>query len=108
MGRKLSHRYAIAPTVAEVRLVWSGKASSDLLRLSEFLMPASPLAASRAIVEIIKAPERLLAAPRAGAIVEKSARRQVRRILVKAYEIRYEVVGDEITVLRVFHEREDR
>jgi plasmid stabilization system protein ParE len=34
--------------------------------------------------------------------------RDVRRVLVQKYEIRYEVAGSDINVLRIFHTREDR
>ena len=32
----------------------------------------------------------------------------VRRVLVQQYEVRYEIIGSDIYVLRVFHTREDR
>jgi len=32
----------------------------------------------------------------------------VRRIIVGQYEIRYDVIGEVIRVLRIFHTREDR
>ncbi|MBR7513475.1 type II toxin-antitoxin system RelE/ParE family toxin, partial [Mycobacterium tuberculosis] len=34
--------------------------------------------------------------------------REVRRILVGQYEMRYEIQGDTIYVLRLWHTREDR
>ncbi|HEX9570679.1 MAG TPA: type II toxin-antitoxin system RelE/ParE family toxin [Burkholderiales bacterium] len=34
--------------------------------------------------------------------------REVRRILIGDYEIRYELAGRDVFVLRIFHTREDR
>jgi hypothetical protein len=34
--------------------------------------------------------------------------REVRRVLVQKYEVRYEIAGSDLYVLRVFHTREDR
>jgi plasmid stabilization system protein ParE len=36
------------------------------------------------------------------------APREVRRVLVGDYEIRYEIAGTDVLVLRIFHTREDR
>jgi plasmid stabilization system protein ParE len=91
-----------------MRLIWSSKASSDLVRLSEFLMAVNPAAAARVTLMLTHAPERLLQAPRIGQRLASFGPLEVRRLIVDRYEFRYELRGDEIVVLRVWHTREER
>jgi plasmid stabilization system protein ParE len=51
---------------------------------------------------------RIPAQPRLGERSPGFADREVRRVLVRGYEIRYEVSGVNLAVLRIFHAREDR
>ncbi|RVH20388.1 type II toxin-antitoxin system RelE/ParE family toxin, partial [Sinorhizobium meliloti] len=53
-------------------------------------------------------PARLLEQPRIGERLEEFDPREVRRILVGHYEIRYEIRQSTIYVLRLWHTREDR
>lgn len=46
--------------------------------------------------------------PRIGERLEEFAPREVRRILVGKYEIRYEIQDSMIYLLRLWHTREDR
>ena len=46
--------------------------------------------------------------PRIGEQLEEFGPREVRRILVGRYEIRYEIQQSTIYVLRLWHTREDR
>ena len=91
-----------------MRLRWSSKGYSDLERLHEFLERLNPQAAARATARLVRAPERLLKMPRIGVHLEEYGARDVRRILVDAYEIQYEIQNDEILVLRIWHVRESR
>ncbi|WP_284993740.1 type II toxin-antitoxin system RelE/ParE family toxin, partial [Escherichia coli] len=50
----------------------------------------------------------LLTNPRVGEQLFQFEPREVRRILVGQYEMRYEIQGDTIYVLRLWHTREDR
>ena len=54
------------------------------------------------------AADRLAEFPRIGVRIEQYAGQEVRRIIVDDYELRYEIVGDVISVVRVWHTREDR
>jgi plasmid stabilization system protein ParE len=87
---------------------WTEKAVSDLGRLYDFLAPANPRAASAAVKALTAAPTRLLQYPRIGEKLEEFEPREVRRILVGKYEIRYEIRDAAIYVLRLWHTREDR
>ncbi|TPE64469.1 type II toxin-antitoxin system RelE/ParE family toxin [Sandaracinobacter neustonicus] len=87
---------------------WTSKASSDLVRLYQHLSPVAPEAAARVVQQLSRAPDRLLEYPRLGEKLEAYAPREVRRIIVGNYEMRYEIAGGVIFVLRLWHCREDR
>jgi plasmid stabilization system protein ParE len=95
-----------------MRIQWTGKASADLVRLHAFLEPVAPIAAARVVQELVRAPNRLLDHPRIGEKLEAYAPREVRRIIVGSYEMRYEIAQGThrgtIFILRVWHCREDR
>jgi plasmid stabilization system protein ParE len=89
-------------------LKWTAKAKSDLERLYDFLAPASPRAAARTVQALVDAPVRLLDHPRIGERLEEFGTREVRRIILGNYEIRYEVKGPNLYILRIWHTREER
>ena len=83
-------------------------ARADLVRLHNFLAAAAPDAAARILQQLGQAPERLIQFPRLGAKIDAYQPREVRRIIVGKYEMRYEVTTSEIFILRVWHTRERR
>ncbi|MGY5803155.1 type II toxin-antitoxin system RelE/ParE family toxin [Rhizobium sp. LEGMi12c] len=87
---------------------WTSKALSDLTRLYEFLAAVNKPAAVRAVQSLTKAPTILLANPRIGETLFEFEPREVRRLLVGHYEIRYEIQQSTIYILRLWHTREDR
>jgi plasmid stabilization system protein ParE len=89
-------------------LKWTDKARSDLARLYDFLAPVNQRAAARAVQALVAAPARLLEHPRIGERLDEFNPREVRRILVGHYEVRYEIEDMTIYVLRLWHSREDR
>ncbi len=91
-----------------MELKWTGKALSDLARLHEFLAPANRPAAARTVQSLTNAAARLPEQPRIGEKLEEFGSREVRRIQVGRYEMRYEIQGSMIYVLRLWHTREDR
>lgn len=91
-----------------MRIQWTGRASSDLVRLHEHLNPVAPEAAARVIQQLAHAPDRLLDFPRIGEKLEAYAPREVRRMIVGTYELRYEIVDATIFILRLWHCRESR
>ncbi len=93
-----------------MELKWTSKALSDLEHLYEFLAAVNKPAAVRAIQVLTKAPTILLANPRIGEQLFQFDPHiyEVRRILVGEYEIRYEIRGAMIYVLRLWHTREER
>lgn len=91
-----------------MKLQWTSKALSDLTRLHEFLASVNKPAAARTVQSLTAAPASLLANPRIGERLDEFEPREVRRILVGHYEMRYEIQESIIYVLRLWHTREDR
>ena len=91
-----------------MNLKWTSRALSDLARLYEFLVPVNKPAAVRTVQSLTAAPSRILTQPRIGERLDEFELREVRRILVGHYEIRYEIQESTIYVLRLWHTREDR
>jgi len=79
----------------QMKIQWTSKASSDLVRLHEHLSPVAPEAAARVVQQLAHAPDRLLDYPRIGEKLE-------------AYEPREELVAATIFILRLWHCRENR
>ena len=82
-------------------LKWTSKALSDLARLYEFLAIANRPAAAHTVQSLTAAPHRLLEQPRIGERLDEFQPREVRRILVGHYEIRYEIQQSTIYILRL-------
>ena len=91
-----------------MELKWASKALSDLAWLYEFLAPVNRVAAARTVQSLTAAPTNLLENPRIGERLEEFDPREVRRILVGHYEMRYEIQKSTIYVLRLWHTREKR
>jgi len=91
-----------------VALRWTSKAHSDLARLHEFLQPVHLPAALRVVRQLVGAAKRIPGRPRLGVRLREFGEREVRRIIVGDYEIRYELTATDVFILRIFHTREDR
>ena len=91
-----------------MKLKWTSKALADLERLHDFLAVVNPPAAARAVQSLVKTPTRLLENPRLGEQLFELEPREVRRIIVGRYEIRYEIQDPCIYILRLWHTKEHR
>jgi plasmid stabilization system protein ParE len=91
-----------------MRVEWSGKALSDLVRLHAFLAVANRPAAARVVKSLSNAAAGLAANPRIGELLDEFEPGEVRRLLVGRYEMRYEITTGTVYVLRLWHTREDR
>lgn len=91
-----------------MRIKWTSKASSDLVRLHEHLRPVAPEAAARVVQQLARVPDRLVEYPRIGEKLDAYRLREVRRIIVGNYELRYEIADATIFILRLWHCRENR
>ncbi len=91
-----------------MQLKWTSKALSDLARLYEFLAQVNQQAAAHVVQTLATAPATLLSNPRIGEQLFEFEPREVRRIIISQYEIRYEIQESTIYVLRLWHTREKR
>ncbi|MEN0105611.1 MAG: type II toxin-antitoxin system RelE/ParE family toxin [Pseudomonas sp.] len=91
-----------------MELSWTRAALSDLSRLYEFLAAVNKPAAARIVQSLTAAPTTLLNNPRLGEQLEEFGPRDVRRLLIGQYELRYEIQGATIYLLRLWHTREHR
>jgi plasmid stabilization system protein ParE len=91
-----------------VKLVWTRPALTDLVRLHDFLETVNPRAADRVIKALNASAKQLLAFPRIGARLEEYGPREIRRLIVGDYELRYEIADDSISIVRIWHGKEDR
>ena len=92
-----------------MKLDWAARAVVDLDRLTAFLAPVNPGAAIGILRLLRGATEKLLEFPRMYERVDGYEPREVRRVIVDGrYELRYEIVGETIVVLRIFHTHKDR
>jgi plasmid stabilization system protein ParE len=91
-----------------MQVIWTGKALDNLQRLRAFLDPVSARAAVSVFERLKTAPRLLLEQPRLGSLLSEYAPREVRRLIVDDYELRYEVRESEIWIVRLWHTREDR
>ena len=107
MGERPVQREAARPPLI-VPLKWTTKAHSDLVRLYEFLAPVNSAAAARIVRHLVAGAKRIPVHPRLGVQMLEFAPREVRKLLVADYEIRYELTDTDVFILRIFHTREDR
>lgn len=91
-----------------MHLKWTNKAYTDLSRLYEFLASVNRPAALRVVKKLTSAPDRLLENPRIGEHLEEFSPREVRRLIISHYELRYEIQTTTLYILRIWHTREDR
>lgn len=87
---------------------WISKALAGLARLYDFLASVNQPAAARMVQSLAAALAGVQVNPRIGEKLEEFEPREVRRIFVGHYEIRYEIQETTIYVLRLWHTREGR
>jgi plasmid stabilization system protein ParE len=91
-----------------MELRWAPAARSDLERLHQFLEPFDAKAAAQVIRRIVAMGDNLVEQPRLGERLEEFDPREVRRIIVGRYELRYELTPEALFILRIWHTREER
>ena len=87
---------------------WTPEAVDDLARLHDFVAGHNPQAALRVVTALRNAVRQLVVHPRLGPPLAGFEKRDVRRLLIGDYEMRYELSGGAIHILRFFHSHEDR
>jgi len=76
--------------------------------LHAFLAEVNRQAATKIVRSFTTAARQLREHPRSGEQLEEFAPREVRRLIVGQYEMRYEVAEQGIFILRLWHGNEDR
>ncbi|NOQ45844.1 MAG: type II toxin-antitoxin system RelE/ParE family toxin [Desulfobulbaceae bacterium] len=90
-----------------MKLQFSRAAVNDLIRLREFIAEHNPTAAQRISKRLRGAIQNLVDTPRIGRPVENMAG-ETRELIFGRYVVRYEVRGNTLYILRVWHGKEDR
>jgi len=91
-----------------VSIRWSPQAQYDVDRLVDFAAAYDPAKADQVEDRLTEAPKKLLQFRRLGPRLSEFDPREVRELRLAKYVLRYELLEEEIRVLRVFHGREDR
>ena len=89
-----------------MRLQFSRVALHDLVRLRDFISQHNPEAAKRVSKRLRGAINGLVDIPKIGRPVEDMPG-EIRELIFGRYVIRYEIRGDDLYVLRVWHGKED-
>lgn len=91
-----------------MRLVYSREALRDLIRLRVFIAEKNPQAAQRVSTTLVQGINKLRDFPLLGKEVSQAPDPKiVRDLIVGKYIVRYLVLSESITILRVWHHREN-
>jgi len=91
-----------------MRVEWFNEAIRYLDRVRRFLLGVNARAANHAVASLRLAPRKLLEHPRMGVRLDEFGDREIRRISVGPYELRYEIVETAIYIVRIWYGREER
>ncbi len=93
----------------KLKLVWSPASRRDLIRLREFIEPHNPRAAKRSSEKTRKATKLILDNPAIGTRIEDRDDREFYTPFGQGgYILRYQVIDQNIVILKIWHTREDR
>lgn len=87
---------------------WTTSANRDLVRLHGFLDAVDRRAAARAVQRLLTGAKHIARHPRIGIRLDEFEPREVRKLIVDDYEMRYEVREADLIILRIWHAYEDR
>jgi plasmid stabilization system protein ParE len=92
------------------KLTWSASARKDLIRLYDFLEPINKPAAQKAFLTIVRSGRALQDYPEKGAAWQEDPTFREWKIRhgQNGYILRYKLTEDQITIIRVWHMREQR
>lgn len=91
-----------------MQVQWTRRAVIDSDRLCDFLAQYDRDAAIKLAIHLDATLAKLADHPRFGERVESYVVKEVRKLSVGRYVMHYEVVDDQILILRVWHSREER
>lgn len=91
-----------------MRIKCTSRSLGDVARLHAFLADLSRPAAAKIMRFFTTAAKQLREHPRSSEQLEEFAPREVRRLIVGQYEMRYEIAEQGIFILRLWHGNADR
>ena len=91
-----------------MQVEWTASGLIDTERLYLFLAQYDRDAALALAARLDDAPAKLIAHPRLGERVECYAAKEVRKLSIGRYVMHYEIAGEKILILRLWHTREER
>lgn len=91
-----------------MQVQWTRRAVIDSDRLCDFLAQNDRDAAINLATQLDAAPNKLADYPRIGERVESYVVKEIRKLSVGRYVMHYEIIGNQILILRVWHSREER
>ena len=87
-----------------MRVKWTSSSLEDLVRLHAFLQPVNSQAAKAVVSKLTTGAKRLEQHfIRIGSPLTEFAPRDVRRLIIGDYSMRYELVDDVVFILRLWH-----
>ena len=89
-----------------MKLTYTVRAGRDLTRLRDFIRKKNPQAAQKASRQLKKNIQTLLDQPQMGTVVEDLE--SFYELVSRDYIVRYRVLPDEVVILNIWHEKEDR
>jgi len=87
--------------VAEV--IWSQEAEDDLREIRKYIARDSPAVADGVIDDLVASTDRLRDFPMSGHVVEELRQEGVREIILAPYHVAYDVSGEIVEILKVWH-----
>lgn len=92
-----------------MQITWTRRASADSARVYRFNVRVVDEGFAKDIAKMLNdAPKMLRSMPRMGERLHQYDPREVHRIFVGDYEVRYEIKGETIFIIRLWSTREDR
>lgn len=91
-----------------MKIFWTRKAQDDLERIYKFARQYSRQHANDVLDRLIEGTASLGDCPAMGALKARYKPREVRKMIFDEYEVHYEIQGAAISILDLWHCREDR
>lgn len=90
-------------------IYYTDKLLSDLVRLRKFITENNPIVANRIAGELKQGISKLDAFPHCGVEITNAPEpRSIRDLFIGNYTVRYLVMGGNISILRLWHDRENQ
>ena len=91
-----------------MKVIWSRVALKELSARMQWVSEHNPAAAQKLYHSIRTAAISLEDNPKKGTRIEQIYHKEIRCLLIKSYELHYQVTATNVRIIKVFHTREDR